>query len=494
MLNVKNFIRNIHGRSTDNNANGNGNGNNENPGTYSGGLNFAPGAPGAPSINRVKAPSDPYIGTSAEQADSMYQKQVGTSCLIASTTMILRQQGVHIGKDLINFEGVLFDVAQIILIPGKRVLHNPRIVDPIGNPMYHLYIDISNTHPGIPANMNFNDKAKLKKYFLHEQADPPSQNKNRVFQIKNIGDAAPQGGTFEILKHYGKTGHSGNAYSLYDIAEELKRGQYMILNLDPNEIWGDDYPTSDQRNIPTVILHGVAGTPDQSGATGHNVVLLAIDFTNPNEPMALINDPGDPRNHGRARRIPLTQLIAAMGDYQFDYIASGAGDAARKSLQDSRQSLMWDIANWYGRHSESRYIAEQFQKSAFFMSAVRNPALMQLMEADFPGIALRASQFVAQHDKNQRAFEKEYGLPLGYSDALYGNADAYEFDKPLVINAINTVSKNELKGIMNRSILEQAGFLSHEIDGYLNETYLRRRGFTDAEIEEILNPPAEEES
>lgn len=438
----------------------------------------APGAPPAPQ------PPNRVIGTSAAQADSMFVRQTGPSCIVASTTMILRQQGVrNADGNLITFPEVLFDTVQIILLPNNTVIHNPVITDPNGNPHYKMYIHSSNLPED--AAPNYLDKNELIRLFNAEQADPPAHNTERAFIVQNVGDASSRGGTFKILQHYAKTGHEGHAYSLYDIAQELEKGQYLILDIDANEIQLTDYPTEDEATLSKVTIGGIRGTPDRSGPTAHNVVLLAIDLTDPDNPTALINDPSQDR--GRARVIPLSQIIAAMSDYQFDYVSAGAVDTALSSHQENRQSLMWDVANWYGRHSEgNQQVRDQAKTSAFLLNTLRSPALLKLMSKDYPDIETRAATFIIQHDRNQRAFEREYNLPEGYSDNLYGNADVLEFSKSTVQNAINTVNKKELKGLMDRDILSEVGFTPSEIDGYLNATYLRGRGFTQAEIDEIL--------
>lgn len=431
-----------------------------------------PGAPSAPT------PANRVIGLSEDTARTMHQHQSpGPTCIVASATGILRKEGVkNASGELITYPDVLFKVGLVKDQNGK-ILHKPTLTDPNGGPLYTLTLHTDR----LPEGTDISNSDAIKALYVVEQSRSVHDDE-RYFTVINTPDAAERGGVFDILRHHGVESYLGYAHTVYDLVTELQRGTPIMAYVDPNELLIDNYATQDASQLKTVHIGGNLGTPTTSG-TAHQIVITTVDLSDPNNPIAVINDSAH-RKHG-ARRIPLTQLIAAMADWRFVYIAPGTPLSALSLQQARRQTLERNLANWYGRYG-SELLSARVKTTDFLLEVSRQPALMKLIEVDFGGTAETAREFIAQHDRNQAALESQFNLPTGYSDRLYSNADVIEFTKPIIQNAIKTVKKNELKTILNRDILRQVGFSQEEIDGYLNSQYLRSRGFTENEINKIL--------
>lgn len=433
--------------------------------------------PGAPP---VPVPANPVVGLSENKAQEMYQHQSpGPTCIVASATGILRKENVkNESGELITYPDVLFKVGLVKDQTGK-ILHKPTLTDPNGGPLYTLTLHTDR----LPKGTDISNSNALKALYVVEQGRNVNDDE-RYFTVTNTPDAAEHGGVFDILRHHDVESYLGYAHTVYDLVTELQRGTPIIAVVDANELWTDDYATRDESQLERVDIGGVSGTPINSGATSHQIVITSIDLSNPNKPIAVINDSG--RRKDVARRIPLTQLIAAMADYRFMYIAPGTPLSALSLQQARRQTLERNLSKWYAQHAGNANLTQYVKRTEFLVSVARQPKLMQLIEKDFGGTAETAREFIAQHDRNQAALEAQFNLPEGYSDRLYSNADVLEYTKSAIQNAIENGKKSDLKNILNRELLSQVKFSQEEIDDYLNSQYLRSRGFTQDEIDEIL--------
>ena len=99
----------------------------------------------------------------------------------------------------------------------------------------------------------------------------------------------------EILERHGVSVHTRPHLTLSEIEELLREGHGLIVLVDADELWfGDD------------------DTLDRGTGANHAVVLLEIDRTDPDNPVAVMNDSGIP--DGAERRVPLETFMDAFAD------------------------------------------------------------------------------------------------------------------------------------------------------------------------------------
>ena len=99
----------------------------------------------------------------------------------------------------------------------------------------------------------------------------------------------------EILERHGVSVHTRPHLTLSELEELLREGHMVIVGVDAEELWfGDD----DDYDL---------GLDDN-----HAVVLLEIDTTDPDNPVAVMNDSGSPE--GAERRVPLQTFMDAWAD------------------------------------------------------------------------------------------------------------------------------------------------------------------------------------
>ena len=99
----------------------------------------------------------------------------------------------------------------------------------------------------------------------------------------------------EILERHGISMHTRPHLTLSEIEELLRAGHGVIVGVDADELWfGDD------------------DTVDLGLGDNHVVVLLDIDRTDPDNPVAVMNDSGIP--DGAERRVPLQTFLDAFAD------------------------------------------------------------------------------------------------------------------------------------------------------------------------------------
>lgn len=503
-MRLKFTVRTRSTRGTDNGGSSNGNGGN----TYQD-VMAVPGAPRSPLLNNTevvvleekKKPGDTnkdVVGLSQEKAKEMWQYQLQSpTCMIAALTGVLRERGIR-RKDennvetdeLITYPDVLFEVAEVRDQNGN-VLHKANLIDEYGKPYYVVTIHadrIAALEPSLAGNVNTLDEikrayAQLNFHNLHID--------KRAFTVENVANQATWGGMFDIFNYYNVPAHSGFAQSTHDIVTELEAGNPLIVYVDPNEIWGQDFATAEQQAFDGIHINGVTGTPIRSGYY-HNVVLTRIDFTNPKNPVVVINDSGHKDRKGPARTIPLVRLLAAMADYRFRYIAPGNAIGKLGVQQARRVLLEAELTDWYSRNSgENAQVIQQAKTTGFLMHAIKNPNLLALIQQDpmipdnFTHIA---QEYLSQEIVNQFLLEERFNIPRGTLQSIYEDADVLEYTKPVVISHLRTtLKKSELKTILLKpEIFTELKFTQTEIDSFLNVRFLRSRGFTQAEIDEIL--------
>ena len=100
----------------------------------------------------------------------------------------------------------------------------------------------------------------------------------------------------KILDHYGIENEMSFHNNIDDIKECLDAGGKVIVSIDADEIW---YGENDSIFSP-------------ADNANHAVEVIGIDYTNPNEPMVILNDSGSP--NGCGEMIPLDTFLDAWED------------------------------------------------------------------------------------------------------------------------------------------------------------------------------------
>ena len=131
----------------------------------------------------------------------------------------------------------------------------------------------------------------------------------REIDIEELADLAEQNGWFteeggtpmlnmnKVLDYYGVDNQMSWDNSIDDIKECLDKGGKVIVSIDSGEIWmgeeGDDIFSP------------------QDGAD-HAVEVIGIDYTDPENPMVILNDSGTP--YGKGEMVPLAMFEDAWAD------------------------------------------------------------------------------------------------------------------------------------------------------------------------------------
>lgn len=100
----------------------------------------------------------------------------------------------------------------------------------------------------------------------------------------------------KLLDYYGVENEMTFDNDLEDLKESLEAGEKVIVSLDADEVWfGDD---------DTIY------SPDEG--VNHAVQVIGIDYSNPDEPMVILNDSGTP--DGCGEMVPLDTFLDAWED------------------------------------------------------------------------------------------------------------------------------------------------------------------------------------
>jgi hypothetical protein len=106
-----------------------------------------------------------------------------------------------------------------------------------------------------------------------------------------------------LLEHYGVPVEQHHGATIADIENALAEGDGVIVGVDGGELSNPEFDF-DQ---PLVDYQGIPG----QGAD-HAVQVVGLDYTDPDNPMVIINDPGSSDGQGKA--IPLEAFLAAWED------------------------------------------------------------------------------------------------------------------------------------------------------------------------------------
>jgi len=131
----------------------------------------------------------------------------------------------------------------------------------------------------------------------------------------------PGGGTSpedvgNLLNAYGIPTHSVANASIEQLASELQAGHGVVVGINSGQLW-DQGPMADFWNW----VIGAFGFDNATfSPADHAIVVTGIDYSDPQNPMVIINDSGV--EDGAANAYPLDRFIDAWENSNFNYVAT----------------------------------------------------------------------------------------------------------------------------------------------------------------------------
>jgi hypothetical protein len=119
----------------------------------------------------------------------------------------------------------------------------------------------------------------------------------------NPGSGTPREFVGNLLEAHGIDVERRSGCTLEDLSEQLAQGQNVIVGLDAGEVLNPGIDDDD-------LLCEFVGIPEQGA--NHAVQVIGIDYSDPNNPMVILNDPG--HSQGQGFRIPADQFVDAWED------------------------------------------------------------------------------------------------------------------------------------------------------------------------------------
>jgi hypothetical protein len=115
-----------------------------------------------------------------------------------------------------------------------------------------------------------------------------------------------------LLDLYGVDTHINYSGRIDDLAAELAQGHKVIVAVDSGDLWNSPDSNWFDRHV-----------------ADHAIVITGLNMSNPDRPMVVVNDPGDPS--GAGKEYPLGQFLEAWGGSRNMYVAT---DYAPSSLTE----------------------------------------------------------------------------------------------------------------------------------------------------------------
>lgn len=116
-------------------------------------------------------------------------------------------------------------------------------------------------------------------------------------------DGTPMMHMGSLLEAHGIPVEQGSGGTLSLISEKLEQGEKIIVALDAEEIW---------TSAENALWEDYYGDNIPGQDANHAVQVIGIDYSNPDSPMIVLNDPGHPEGGGM--KIPAEQFIGAWDD------------------------------------------------------------------------------------------------------------------------------------------------------------------------------------
>lgn len=126
----------------------------------------------------------------------------------------------------------------------------------------------------------------------------------------------------KIFTHYGVPTHMGYGDDFRDVIRLLEDGRRLYISVDAKELFNNRYIKAAQENGDEFLLNYLSDPLEST--TNHGIWLTGFDFSDPENPVAIVNDSGAGLGEiGRGEKLPLDVFFSVWKDSFFAYIATG---------------------------------------------------------------------------------------------------------------------------------------------------------------------------
>ena len=329
-----------------------------------------------------------------EKAKEFWMHQVDEpTCAVAAIASILASLGRTVDGELIDYLDVLNEVAVRVDADGNIIGPLPPYLASNGKPQYTVYEDGEG---------------------------------NRTVKIMDTGDKWEI--VSRLLKHYKVTSHTGQADHFSTIIRELEAGNKILAYVDGREMLSTDYITKAWEHLENQTFNGPNGT--KFTKADHAVWITGIDYTDRQNPVVILNDPGTLR--GAGLRIPLEQFLAGWEDGSFMYTSTGSV-APDMLTQHKRVDIEWKLYHHFLNNPDDGDLHRL--GTDFFYNYINDPELVQKIEAKNPGLKWDIRGYLYDLNEQEKRIFSEYGIDAETINSFYSNVDVSEWlieNKPIV--------------------------------------------------------------
>lgn len=326
------------------------------------------------------------IGDPSKEKQFWVEQDSDETCTIAAIAAILKSLGITKDGQPIDYDTVLNDVVIRVDAQGRRIGPKPAILlgGKDGLPMYTI---------------QGNDRNSVRLDTFHPGWDAVSI----------------------ILKHYEVPVHTGYAKHFSTIVKELKAGNKVLAFINGQETWTNEYVSSTQSDTDNLRINR-----DDEGnfrEADHALWITGIDYADPQNPMIVVNDPGQP--DGKGKRYPLEQFVASWEDSQFQYTATGTS-APDSALQNQRTDIENRLNSYFSSQSVSETEKERILNTHYFYEYIGTPKWQDKIDAVSPGAKALIVEYLNSLEAEAQQIFTMHGIDPQTIDTAYSNADVSE--------------------------------------------------------------------
>jgi len=149
--------------------------------------------------------------------------------------------------------------------------------------------------------------AVVSQQMILEQFGIEASETQLVYEATSGGFLTSAGSSTEdigrLLESHGVSTHQ--SFGVEGMLSDLAQGHKVIVAVDSGELWGNDWTLEDRFS---------------GEAADHALVVNGLDLSDPDNPLAVLNDPGHP--NGAGVRVPLGEFLDAWNDSGQFYVAT----------------------------------------------------------------------------------------------------------------------------------------------------------------------------
>ena len=337
----------------------------------------------APTVGTLAIQIQDDVIGDPEKEKQFWERQIGKTCAVTAVASVLRSLGITKDGETITYTDVLNDVVVRVDAEGNIIGPLPPYLTSDGRPQYTSYDD---------GNGNWT--------------------------IERIPNDDGWNMINRMLEHYGVSTHTGYGKHFSTLVKEIEAGNKVIAYIDAYEIWNNDYVQAIHDATDAIRINGLNGS--QINSRNHAIWITGIDRSDPENPIIIINDSGDPG--GRGARYPLEEFLAAWEDSNFVYTATGAHTPDLPT-----QRLRADIEHTLYAHLANRRDREKVINTDYFYEYIQNPELVAQIEAQYPGTKWKIRGYLYDLRQEEQRIHNKYTLNPATINSFYSNVDVSEW-------------------------------------------------------------------